>query len=811
MDTLLQDLRYAVRTLRRARGFAAIAILTLALGIGGTTAIYSVVDRVLLKPLPFPDPDRLVVPRSVNVATGEDWSITHADFADWRDAKVFDHVAVYAGGEMDLAGGATPTRVFVTSVSPQYFGALGIEPQVGRLLQPIDFPVDAPPVVILGHELWRSTFGADPGVIGQTVRMNGIMRTVVGVLPDGMQWPTGSDAWAPLRIADPNAADLTRRDNFVYQGIARLAPGQTLESTRTRLAAMAKIIETENPVTRKDVTITVVTATEELLGDTLPRILWLLLGAIGFVLLIGCVNIANLMIARAGVRQRELAVRTALGASRGRLIRQILTESALLASCGGVLGALLAIWAVRGLVAVAPPDVPRIEDVSLSWGALGIAFALSVASAVLFGLIPALQASATKPGQALGEGSQRLAGGRGAGRGRAALVVVELALALMLLAGAGLVTHSLIKLQNTDVGFETSRVMTVSVALPTAQGTRYQQRTARRDFYTRALDRLTNLPGVESASMSSALPLGGGGLYLGRAFLAEGWAEPPATTEVRGSWNVVAPGFFETLQVPLLRGRDFTARDDTSATPVMIINESFAKAMFPGEDPIGKRVQSWRDERLLRTVVGVVEDVRYFSVEDADQAIAYVPYAQDSWGRMRFVMRTTADPGTVIASARQEMSALDPDIALALVSTMDEVRSNALAAPRFTTWLLSGFAGMALLLVAIGLYGVLSYSIAQRTHEIGIRMALGAHAGDVLRMVVREAVVLVALGIVVGAAGALALSRVMESLLYEVSATDPATLAVVVAVLGVVGAVAAWVPARRATRVDPLIALRSDG
>ena len=809
MDTLLHDLRYAARTLRRARGFAAIAILTLALGIGGTTAIYSVVDRVLLEPLPFPEPDRIVVPRSVDLKTGNDWSIAYADFADWRDAKVFEHVAVYSGGEMDLAGGGDPRRVFVTSVSEQYFGALGIEALTGRLLQPMDHAIDAEPVVVIGHELWRSQFAGDPKAVGRTVRMNGIVRRIVGILPEGLQWPSGTDAWAPLRITNPGGPDLTRRDNYVYLGIARLARGETLESTRTRLASMAKVIETENPVTRKDVSITVVRASDEMLGDTLPRILWLLLGAIAFVLLIGCVNIANLMIARAGVRRRELAVRTALGASRARLVRQILTESALLALCGGVVGTLLAIWAVRGLVAVAPADVPRIEDVQVSYGALAMALGLSVTSALLFGLIPALQASATKPGQALGEGSQRLAGGRGAGRGRAALVVVELALALMLLAGAGLVTHSLIKLQKTDVGFETSRVMTVSVALPTAQGTRYQTRAARRDFYTRALDRLTSLPGVESASMSSALPLGGGGLYLGRAFLAEGWAEPPASTEVRGSWNVVAPRFFETLGMQVMRGREFTAQDDSAATPVMIVNESFARAMFPGQDPIGKRVQSWRDERVLREVVGVVEDVRYMGPDDAGRALAYVPYAQDSWGRMRFLLRTTADPSTVIALARREIAALDPDIALALVRTMDEVKRNALAAPRFTTWLLSGFAGMALLLVAIGLYGVLSYSIAQRTREIGIRMALGAHAGDVLGMVVREAAMLVALGILVGGAGALALSRVMESLLYEVSAKDPATLAAVVAVLGLVGALAAWLPARRATQVDPLIALRS--
>jgi putative ABC transport system permease protein len=809
MDTLLQDLKYAARTLRRARGFTAIAILTLALGIGGTTAIYSVVDAVLLQPLPFPDAERIVVPRSVNMRTGDQWSIAYADFVDWRNGKVFEHVAAYGTSEMDLAGDASPTRVNVTSVSDQYFGALGIGASVGRLLQPADYALERDPVVVISGELWKDHFSGDSAVIGRTIRLNGLLRTIVGVLPEGMRWPGDSDVWAPLRISNPTGEDVTRRDNFVYVGIARLAPGQTLESTRTRLAAMAKIVETEHPVMRKDVSITAITAVEALLGDTLPRILWLLLGAIAMVLLIGCVNIANLMLARAGTRHRELAVRTALGASRGRLIRQILTESALLAAAGGVLGALLAIWCVRALVSAAPAEVPRIEEVEVSYAVLAIALALSVACAFLFGLIPALQASATRPGQALGEGSQRLAGGRRANRGRSALVVMELALALMLLAGAGLLTHSLIKLQNTNPGFETARVVTVSVALPTSAGTRYQARQARRDFYSRALDRLTAMPGVESASMSSALPLGGGGFYLGRAFLAEGWAEPPASTEVTGSWNIVAPRFFETLRLPVIRGRDFTARDDTTSTPVMIINESFAKAMFPGQDPIGKRVQSWRDERVLREVVGVVADVRYFDLEDANHALAYVPYAQDSWGRMRFVIRTAGDPTTVVAAARREIATLDPDIALALVSTMDDAMRDALAAPRFTTFLLSGFAGMALLLVAIGLYGVLSYSIAQRTHEIGIRMALGARSSTVLGMVVREAALLVALGIIVGAVGAAGVSKVIASILYEVKPTDPATFVAVILILAVVGVAAAWMPARRATRVDPLIALRS--
>jgi predicted permease len=810
MDTFIQDLTYAARTLARARGFAALAILTLALGIGGTTAIYSVVDAVLLEPLPFPEAGRLVVPRSLDRATGDDWALAYADFLDWREAGIFQHVAVFQRTEMDLAGHGDPMRVAVTNVSEEFFDALGVSARLGRTLQPGDNALDRASVVVLTDALWRSRFGADPAIVGKVIRMNGLERTIVGVLSPGVEWPTATDVWAPMRIANPAAAMLASRDNFTYEGIARLAPGQTLESTRARLAALAQRVELEYPATRANVTITAMSAAQALLGNTLPRTLWLLLGAVTLVLLIGCVNIANLMLARAGGRRRELALRTALGATRGRLVRQILTESAVLAAIGGILGTVLAVWCMSILTTLAPATIPRIAETRVSYPALGVALLLSIASAFLFGLIPALQASATRPGSALGEGSQKLAGGRRARQGRSILVIVEMAMALMLLTGAGLLTHSLVKLQNTDPGFQTARVLTFSVALPSGPGSRYASPAARRTFFENGLERLLAIRGVEAASMASALPLGAGGFYIARGFLAEGWAEPPATTAVEGNWNVVAPGFFATLQVPLLTGRDFTARDDSAATPVIIINASFAARLFPGENPIGKRLRSWPADVGLREVVGVVDDVRYYGPNDANMPLVYVPYGQDSFGRMRFVVRTTGDPAPVIMTARREIAALDPDVALALVSTMDEAVRTALSTPRFSTYLLAGFAGMALLLVAVGLYGVLSYSIAQRTREIGIRMALGARSGTVLKMVVREAVVLVTLGIVVGGIGALALSRIMESLLFEVTPSDPVTMVVVISMLAAVGAAAAWVPARRATRVDPLIALRSE-
>jgi putative ABC transport system permease protein len=803
MDTLFQDVRYAIRTLARSRGFALTAILTLALGIGSTTAIYSIVDAVILRPLPFPDPDRFVIPHATKPKEGEQWSVAYLDFMDWRDAKIFSHVAVWQPSESDIAGEGDPERVTAAVVSEQFFGALGITPAIGRVLQPADNALDRERVIVISHPLWRERFGGDSAVIGKQIRMGGLVRTIVGVLPQGTEWPAGTQVWAPMKIADPNAADLIDPDNFIYQAVARLAPGETIGSTRTKMEVMAKRIEQLHPDIRGGISQTIISGTEDLLGPTIPRVLWILLGAVGVVLLIGCVNIANLMLARGNTRLREVAVRTALGASRARLVRQIFTESAVLAVAGGIVGVLLAYWSVKGIIAGAPADVPRLESATVSVPVLSVALIVSLLSAMLFGLAPAVHASGVRPGQALGEGGQRLAGGQRSRRGRTTLVVVELALALMLLAGAGLLTHSLIRLQRTNPGFDTQRVLTMGVALPDS---RYGARTLRRTFYDRAIEGLEGLPGVEVASVVSALPLGGGGFYLGRVFLAEGKTE--VTSEVEGMWNVVGPGYFRALRMPV-RGREFTARDDTSSVPVMIVNRHFAEKMFPGENPIGKRALSSRDERVLREIVGVVEDVRYFGANDEVRGLVYVPYKQDSWRGMRIIVRTTGDPQAIVAPARRVISGIDPDLAVASVSTMDDAMASSLAAPRFTTLLLSAFAGVALLLVAVGLYGVLSYGISQRTHEIGIRMALGAGAAHVRRMVVREAVLMVVLGIIIGGAGALALSRVMTSLLFETSATDPVTFFVVVVVLGLVGAVAAYLPARRATKVDPLIALRA--
>ena len=807
MDTFAHDVRYAARTLLRARGFALTAILTLALGIGLTTAIYSIVAGVILQPLPVADPDRFVIPRSVELSTGDAWSVTYADYTDWRDARVFEHVAVYQQGDGDLAGSGEPRRVTLSGVTAGFFDAVGATPLLGRTLQPADNALDAARVIVISHSLWRAHFGGDSSVIGREVRVNGFPRTIVGVLPPGVDWPAGNEVWAPMRIADPNQADLRRRDNFIFSGVARLASGVTLSATRARLAALATRVANDEPLIRKNISVTAIPAVEELTGETLPRVLWILLGAVGFVLVIGCVNIANLMLARASSRLRELAVRTALGASRARIIRQLLTEAALLAAIGGALGVLLAYWTVGAIIAAAPPDVPRLDEASVSIPVLGVALALSIGSALLFGLAPAVTASGVHPTAVIAEGSQRVAGGRFARRRRGLLVVFELALALVLLAGAGLLTRSLLRLQRTNPGLATARVLTMSVALPPA---RYTTGASVRQFYQRARSELAALPGVEAASIASALPIGGGGFYLGRSFLAEGWPAPPASTEVEGQWDVIGPDYFRAMGIPLLRGREFGVGDDSASTPVMIVNATFAERMFPGQNPLGKRALSSRDEKLLREIVGVVGDVRYFEAADEPRGIVYVPHTQSSWSGMRIVIRTAGEPAPMIDAARQAIASIDPELAVASVATMNDALRASLARPRFATALLGAFAGVAVVLVAIGLYGVLAYGIAQRTHEIGVRMALGARAANVVGMVVREAALIVAIGLALGAAGAVAMSRVMSGILFETSPTDPLTFGVVLAVLTAVGALAVYLPARRATRVNPMIALRGD-
>jgi predicted permease len=807
MSIIGQELVQSVRSLRRSVGFSLAAIFTLALGISSTTAIFSVVHSVLLAPLPFPDPDRVVVPESQKTSTGDRWSITYADFMDWRDNQVFGQVALYQDTQMDITGPSDPVRVRTAAVTPQFFGAIGARPAIGRSLGATDYPVDAPRAVVISDRLWRTQFGSRPDIAGLTVEINAVKRSIVGVLPPGVRWPIDADLWVPFRLTTEQDPDLQRRDNFVYSGIARLKAGSTIESTRATMATLAQRIASEQPNIRKDITTVPTPILQSMLGRTTPRALWILLGAVGLLLLIGCVNVANLQLARAAARRRELAVRTALGASRLRLVRQSMVESGALGIAGGVLGAVLAVWMLKMIVAVAPTDVPRIETAHIDVVALAFALAVSVGVAFLFGLAPAVHAARGGRRQTLQEGDARGGTSRTATRTRRTLVTVELALSVVLLAGAGLALRSIARLRQVDPGFDRRNVLTASLSLP---GIRYGTDAKATAFHYQFRDRIAALPGVEAVGIASASPLGGGGFYLGRSMVAEGRDVIPAN-ELSVNWNITTPGYFAALRIPILRGRDFTSRDDTLSPPVMIVNETFAKRMFGAESPLGKRAMSSRDEKVEREIVGVVRDVKYFGASDSSRALVWVPYAQrNGWGQGILTVRTRGNPTGALAAIRRELKAIDGAIALANVVTMDEAMERSMAGDRLIAVLLGAFAGLALVLAAIGIFGVLSYAMAQRTRELGIRLALGAQRGDVVRLVARETAPMVASGVVVGLLAALGLTRFVRTMLYEIQPNDPATFAAVGITLAAVAVVAALVPARRASRVDPLIAIRSE-
>jgi putative ABC transport system permease protein len=805
MSFIGREIVQTVRSLRRSVGFSAATVGTLALGIGATTAIFSVVHSVLLATLPLADPDRVVIPESKKVTRGNTWSITYSDFVDWRDNHVFASVAAYQGLDMDLTGAGDPVRVSVAAVTPQFFDALGAAPAKGRALQPVDFAVDGPRAIVISDRFWRNQFGSRSDAVGSTIEINGLKRQIVGVLPAGARWPIDVDVWVPLRFTTEQDADLRRRDNFVYQGIARLKPGVSIEQTRTLMGTLAARVAAEQPSIRKDVTTVPTPLMKSLLGPTTPRVLWILLGAVSFLLLIGCVNAANLQLARATSRHRELAVRRALGASRLRIVRQALIESGLLALAGGALGVLLARALIAFVVAAAPPDVPRIDQVALDTTALAFALASSVAVALIFGVVPAVHAARGDPQVTLADGGTRASGRRGA-KTRRTLVVVELALSVILLCGAGLATRSIIRLRGEDTGFQTRDVLTASISLP---GIRYDTKAKVVSFIYGLRDRIAASAGVDAAGIASASPLGAGGFYLGRMMVAEG-REPSPATEVQMNWNVATPGYFAALGMPIARGRDFTARDDSASAPVMIVNEHFANAMFPGEDPIGKRAMSSRDEKVEREIVGVVRDVKYYGARDTARSLVWVPFAQNAWHQGIITVRTRGAPAAALALIKRELRTFDGSIALANVTTMDDALARSMASNRFVAILLAGFAGLAVLLAAVGVLGVLSYTVERRTHELGIRVALGAARSDVMRLVMTETLGMAAVGVGLGLGGALGLTRLAQSILYQVSANDPLTFATVGVVLAAVAVIAAIVPARRAARVDPAIALRSE-
>jgi putative ABC transport system permease protein len=804
-----QDIRYGLRVLWKNPGFTAVAVVALALGIGANSAIFSVVNAVLLRPLPYKDPDRLVMVWEENSKSGYPKDTpAAANFVDWRDQnQVFEGMAAVAEQDFNLTGSGEPVRLTGRRVSAELFPLLGVAPHAGRTFGPEEDRPGAGKVVVLSHGLWQRRFGADRTLIGRTLNLNGEPHTVVGVMPAHFRFPTRSDElWVPIAFTPEQAAN---RGRHYLEVVARLKQGVTVERAQAEMSTIAARLQQQHPEQNTGLGAAVEPMHEHLVGDIRPALL-VLLGAVGFVLLVACANVANLLLARAATRQKEIAVRTALGASRLRLIRQFLTESVLLAALGGVLGLLLAVWGVSLLGAFVPDDISQVKDIGVDARVLGFTLVVSLLTGLVFGLAPATQASNFNLNETLKEGGRDSSSGSRGKRIRGLLVVTEVAVSLVLLIGAGLLINSFLRLRSVDPGFKVDNLLTMSVVLPRERYPNFERRTS---FYTDLLARVQSLPGVRSAAVTSWIPLAATqGDSIGVS--AEGHPDPLPGQGKRPSvaTRVVSPQYFRTMGIQLLGGREFEeGRDRTDSPVVVLVSEAFARRFWPNESAVGKRVNPGdpNDPADWYEVVGVVRDVRQFELAAEPKPQMYFTYTQAGVFLPRhLVVSTDADPLAVAGAVRSAVWEVDREQPVSDISTMREVLSESLARERFSMMLLGVFAALALLLAAVGLYGVMSYTVAQRTREIGLRMALGAQRGDVLRLVVGQGLKLVLAGVALGLVAAVALTRLMKSLLYGVSATDPATLVTISLVLVAVAVVASYIPARRATRVDPLTALR---
>jgi putative ABC transport system permease protein len=802
IDAFRQDLRYAVRQLIRSPGFTAVAVLTLGLGIGANTAIFSVVNTVLLRPLPYPEPSRLVsvTERRPNGAPG---SVSYQNFLDWRKDGALESMALFRTQSFNVGGADRPERVAGALVSAEYFRALGLSPAAGRyFLEGEDTP-GRDRLAVISHGLWQRRFGGDPAVVGRGLTVDGRELTVVGVAPAGFGYPEDAELWTPVSLDDP--ALLQERGLHGYRVIGRLRPDQSLEHASGRFQAAAARLAAAYPASNRGWGVEVMPLHESLVHDLRPTLL-VLMGAVGFVLLIASANVAGMMLARAAARRRELSIRAALGAGRWQLVRQLLTEAAALTLLGGALGIGLASWGVDALLSIAPqglrPTQPAVIDRTV------LAFTLGVAAltSLVFGLLPALQA-AGQTGEASLHQSGRSTGGLDRQRTRRLLVAGEIALALTLLVGAGLMVQSFRRLLAVDPGFRTANVLSARLALP--RGVRDSSQVI--GFYRDLVDRARALPGISAAAAVSYLPLSREGARF--LFSVAGQPFPEPQRRPSSSFNVVTPGYFGTVEIPLLQGRDFTPQDRLSAPAVVIVNQTLARHFWPGESAVGKRLtlDDQPDEPSdWMTVVGVVGDSRHVSLTDEIMPQIYAPEGQAGLEEMALVVRTPLGPASVAPAIRTLVSSLDPEVPVSDVRRLTQIRDASVAADRFRALLLSAFGLLALGLAAIGVFGVISYGVVQRTREIGIRVALGARSAEVLRLVVGEGAVTVAAGIAAGLIAGAALTRVLVTLLYQVNPWDPGTFVAIAAVIAGVALVACILPARRALRVDPATTLRTE-
>jgi putative ABC transport system permease protein len=800
IEDLWQDLRYSARMLLKNPGFTLVAVTTLTLGIGANTAIFSLVEALLLRPLPYAEPDRLVLMSE----KGRN-HITYPNFSDWRErAQSFEGMASIRNQTLNLTGVDTPVSLRGRTVNWNFFHLLGVQPQLGRLFVAEDDRRGAARTALLSDGLWKTQFGADPRVIGRTLMLDGEPYEAIGVLPPGFEYFKADDVYVPI-------GPFLKPDGLMQRGVSmglfalgRLKPGVTLAQANSELTGIAAQLEREYPADNKDRG-AMAEPLKDVMSEGVRRSLWVLLGAVVFILLIACVNVANLLLARGADRQREMALRLALGAGRGRIVRQLLSESLLIALLGGAFGALLGGWMLNGLLALAPDDVPQLYRVSLNMTALLFTLVVSALTSVFCGLAPALHAARADLGAALKEGGRSTAGAA-RDRTRKTLLVVEVSLALVLLVGAGLLTRSMARLLGIDPGFNTENLLTMRLNLRSEAYTVPR----RLSLYDESLARLGALPGARGAAITRSLPIDGSD--WSSAFRA---ADKPSPFGY-AALSSISANYFEVMGMRVLKGRVFTSTDTAEAPRVAVINETLAARIWPGEDPIGKRLKTGMKEfpdqwNPWCEVVGVVADVKLEVLEQDTPAQMYFPLLQrPNSPTLWLVVRTAGDPLQAVAAVERTVHAVEKDLPIYSVRSMNQLLGSSLATRRLTLVLLAGFAALALLLAAVGIYGVTSYSFRQRTHELGIRMALGAQAGDVLKLVLMQGLKLAFVGVLIGLTAAFSLTRWMKSLLFEVSPTDPMTFAVIALLLIAVALLACWIPARRATKVDPLVALRCD-
>jgi putative ABC transport system permease protein len=806
LEQLTHDLRFGMRMLTKRPGFTLVAIITLALGIGANTAIFSVVNTVLLQPLPYKDPDRLVMVWEDDTRHGYPRDTpAAANYIDWRDQnQVFEGMAAIADLSFNLTGIGEPERIDGNRVSANLFDLLGVEPQLGRAFSPEEDQPGGNRVVIMSHGLWQRRFGSDINIIGTPLTLNGVSFTVIGVMPLRFQFPgPQNELWIPIAF---NSREAANRGRHYLRVVARTKPGVTLQQAQAEMNTIAARLQQQYPDSNTDLGATVIPLHEQLVGDIKPALL-VLLGAVGFVLLIACANVANLLLARAAVRQKEIAIRVALGAGRLRLVRQFLTESLLLAALGGVVGLLLSLWGVNLLKAFIPENISQVKAITVDARVLGFTLLVSLLTGLIFGLAPATQASKFDLNETLKEGGRDSASGSRGNRIRGLLVISEVAVSLILLIGAGLLINSFLRLSNVDPGFRADNLLTMQVVLPQLK---YPDHARRSAFYTDLLSRVEALPGVKSAAVTNWIPLVLQGDSVG--ITIEGQPAPPPGQELIVVTRVVSPHYFRTMGIQFLQGRDFDEQRDRADSPaVVVISETMARRFWPGEDPVGKRLTPGRPDNPddWCEVVGIVKDVRQFHLDADPKPQMYFTYEQAGLFAPRHVIVSTeVEPLSLAATVRKTVWEIDKDQPVSDISTMEDVLSESVARQRFSMLLLGIFAAVALALAAVGIYGVMSYSVAQRTREIGIRMALGAQGRDVLKLVIGQGMRLAFIGVTVGLIGAFALTRLMQSLLFGVSATDWLTFVVIAFLLAVVALLACYLPARRATKVDQMIALR---